>query len=110
MTGYRKDTIYFLSRDEKGFKLEKRAGRIAWDMDIRDEKFGFWRLPSGEWSAIELTTGLMIVNTKGTFDKAVKAVFDLLPRIQAFRETASYKAAVERFDKLHYELTATTVV
>lgn len=110
MTGYRKEKIYFLTRDaEKGFKLEKRDGRIAWDMDIRDEKFGFWRLPSGEWSAIDLATGLMIVNTPGTFDKAVKAVFDMLPRIKAARETASYREAVERFDKLHYELTAVTV-
>lgn len=110
MTGYRKDTIYVLTRDaEKGFKLEKRAGRIAWDMDIRDEKFGFWRTPSGAWSAIDLATGLMIVNKPGTFDQIVKAVFDMLPRIKAARETAYYRTAVERFDRLYYELTAVTV-
>ena len=100
MTGYRKDTIYVLARDaEKGFKLEKRAGRIAWDMDIRDEN---------AWSAIDLATGLMIVNKPGTFDQIVKAVFDMLPRIKAARETAYYRTAVERFDRLHYELTAVT--
>lgn len=110
MTGYRKDTIYVLVRDaEKGFRLEKRAGRIAWDMDIHGEQFGFYRLPSGAWSAIDLATGLMIVNKSGTFDQIAKAFFDMLPRIKAARETASYREAVERFDKLHYELTAATV-
>ena len=51
----------------------------------------------------------MIVNKPGTFDQTVKAVFDMLPRIKAARETASYREAVERFDKLYYELTTTTV-